>query len=187
MSIVDFVRDGSRMSFYRDVSEIMNKAGLYCQTETKEKDKEKHFIKIVDLLEELDFNGNWFDANWVLQSDIKNMCELLEIDEEQFRMYVGSFAYQVWVDVSVSDSESESDSDGEEDSGAGAVEDSDDKDEKCDICDAVFDGTKWFWEGEYLCVECYKKKRKEEEEEESESEDDEEEWQCHLCGEDYTQ
>jgi len=156
MSIVDFVRDGSRMAFYRDISEIMNKAGLY--DNQKEKDKEKHFEKIVDLLEETDFNGNWFDANWVLTSDIKNMCELLEIDGEQFRLYVGSFKYQVWVDTYESESESEeSDSDGEEDSGQGAVEDSE---WQCHLCGEDYpseiDACPVCSGDKFRCETCYK-------------------------------
>lgn len=193
MSIVDFVRDGSRMAFYRDISEIMNKAGLY--DNQKEKDKEKHFEKIVDLLEETDFNGNWFDANWVLTSDIKNMCELLEIDGEQFRLYVGSFEYQVWVDTYESESESDSeDEEEEEDSGQGAVEDSDDEGEgdnvgikcgKCgnyeyqyDILESKEKWERWIKSCGATTCECEK---------EVEDSDDEEEegWNCCKCKQDF--
>ena len=145
--VVDFVKNASLMCLYRDVSEVMNKAGLYNnQLYPKENDKEKHFIKIIDLLEEQEFPENWFENKFDRMDEvIETIVELLEIDAEQFELYVRAFGdkvendcgydepfKQVWYKekkVVVEESESESDSDGDEDSGQGAVEDSDDEDE----------------------------------------------------------
>ena len=176
-SVVDFVRDGRIMAFYRDISEIMNKAGLYNKFYYGKENKKNTFTEIVDLLEEQDFPENWFETKFDRMGEvIENIVELLEVDEEQFELYVRSFENQVWfkakkVEVKV---ESESDSDGEEDSGAGAVEDSDDDIPLCD-CGMI--------DGEYVCSVCFENKDKEnykegfrlrrEGENESESEDEE--------------
>ena len=130
--VLDFVKNGTLMSLYRDISEVRNKAGLYNEFYYGKENKKNTFTEIVDLLEEQDFPENWFETKFDRMGEvIENIVELLEVDEEQFELYVRSFENQVWfkakkVEVKV---ESESDSDEEEDSGAGAVEDSDDESE----------------------------------------------------------
>ena len=222
MSIVDFVRDGSRMAFYRDISEIMIKAGLYDKyygqtlgTETKEKDKEKHFKKIVDLLEEQEFPENWFEYEFD-RTDVENIVELLEVDAEQFELYVRAFddrvekdcdgetRKQLWYEEKkVVVEESESDSDGEEDSGQGAVEDSDDEEDiddspfcqKCRNLRYQYDilDSKEKWE---KCVEsfggttckCEIKEDSDDEMEDIADDDDEmgeEGWHCCKCKQDF--
>jgi hypothetical protein len=132
-SVVDFVKNGTLMSLYRDISEVRNEAGLYNEFYYGKENKKNTFAEIVDLLEEQEFPENWFETKFDRMDEvIENIVELLEVDAEQFELYVRSFENQVWFKakkVVVEESESESDSDGDEDSGQGAVEDSDDEDE----------------------------------------------------------
>lgn len=134
-SVVDFVKNGTLMSLYRDISEVMNKAGLYNEFYFGKENKKNTFAEIVDLLEEQDFPENWFETKLERMDEvIENIVELLEVDAEQFELYVRSFENQVWFKAKKVEVEAESESDSE-DSGAGAVEDSDDDDTSATFCE----------------------------------------------------